>query len=612
VVADRERQEILSAVEGRTLCHLFERNAQQYSSAAALSWKEGDGWVSMTWGEYREQVAHAAIGLAALGVAHGDTVAIMAANRREHVIIDQGAVHLGATPTTFYGTLAPEQVRYVAQNCSAKVAILENRDVMKRWLEIRDDLPDLEHIVLMEHAEEFEGVHSLEQVMDAGRKGFGSDPSWFDEAWRQVSPDDPVTLIYTSGTTGPPKGVIITHANILFEAESLNRVTQVPDGLSGVSYLPLAHIAERMLSIYLALHKHAHVYFCPDPTQALEYLLEARPSLFFGVPRVWEKVKAAITAKVEAEENATKKRLAKRALEVGHAVVKLEQSGRSPSLLLRGEHALLDKLVLSKVREGIGLDRAEFTSSAAAPLPVDVATFFAALGLPLLEVYGMTETTGVATANPPERLKIGTVGPALPGVEVRLAEEDDEVLVRGPNTVPGYLDLPEATAALIDDEGWLHTGDVGKLDEDGYLTIVDRKKELIITAGGKNLSPANIEAFLKEHPLIGQALAYGDQRPYVVALIVLDAEVAPGWAEQHGIGTSDLAQMAEHPKVVQEVDRAVQQANEHLARVEQVKKYRILPAEWTPESDELTPTMKLKRRVVHDKYREEIDALYDS
>jgi len=365
-----------------------------------------------------------------------------------------------------------------------------------------------------------------------------------------------------------------------------------------------------VLSIYLPLRKRGHVHFCPDPAKAVETVREVRPSSFFGVPRVWEKVRAGITAKLAAEPDPRRRRLAEAAVATGLEVVRRRQRGAAPPPLLRARHAVLDRLVLAKVRAAIGLDRCVFVSSAASPLPVDVAEFFAALGLPLVEVYGMTETTAVATGNPPGRLKIGTVGPALAGVEVRLAD-DGEVLVRGPITTPGYLGAPEATAELVDGDGWLHTGDVGELDGDGYLKIVDRKKELIITSSGKNLSPANIEGLLKEHPLVGQALVYGDNRPYVVALIVLDHEVAPAWAAREGIAAGpDLAALARHPAVREELQRAVDAANQRLARIEQVKRFEVLPVEWTAESEELTPTLKLRRRVVHAKYAAEIDALY--
>jgi long-chain acyl-CoA synthetase len=606
----REREEILAAVGDMTLCDVLRRNAEEHGGSPALSWKEDGVWRTHTWRELRDRIAETALGLAEIGVERGDFVAIMASNRPEHVIADQGAVHAGATPTTFYDTLAPDQIRYVASDCEAKVAILENRDYMKKWLEIRDQLPSLQTVVLMEHADEFEEALSWDELVARGREAIEADPDRFEELADQVEPSDHATLIYTSGTTGPPKGVPITHRNILFNAEAIDRVVGLPEHMTGVSYLPLAHIAERVLSVYLASMKAAHAYFCPDPKQVVEYVQEARPSSFFGVPRVWEKVRAGLTAKIEAEENDTKRRLALRAIQVATAVVKLQQRGQQPSLLLRAEHALLDRIVLSKVRDGIGLDRCEFTSSSAAPLPDDVAVFFAALGLPLMEAWGMTELTGAATVNPPGRIKIGSVGRALPGTEIAIADEDGEVLVRGPIAVDGYFNLPEATADLIDEDGWLHTGDVGEIDEDGFLRIVDRKKELIITAGGKNLSPANIEALLKEHPLVGQALAYGDEKPYVVALLVLDEEAAPARAAQVGIAAADVAALAEDPQVLAEVEQAVAAANSKLARVEQVKRFELLPAEWTAESEELTPTMKLKRRVIHDKYRDEIEALY--
>lgn len=610
----RQRADIEAAVEGQTTCDLLRRNADEHGQRPALSWRtESSEWHTLTWAEYRAEVGAAALALADLGVGRGEVVAIMGTTRPEHVVADQAAVHAGATPTTFYRTLAPEQIAYVADNCGARVAVLENRDYMKKWTEIRGRLDALETIVLMEHAgefSEFEGVMSWDDLLARGRELAAEHPNRFEEMAQAVEPDDRACLIYTSGTTGPPKGVELTHHNVLFEVESLQRVIGLPDFPSNVSYLPLAHIAERILSLYLPQRLTGHTYFCPDPAEIRDYLLQARPSSFFGVPRVWEKFRAAITAELEAEESDAKRRLGRHAIKVGTAVTRLEQDDQRPSLVLRAEHKALDALVLSKIRDAVGLDRCEFSACAAAPLPVDVAEFFAAIGLPLLEVYGMTETTGVATANTPDGLRIGTVGPAIPGVEVDLAD-DGEVLVRGPNNTPGYLGLPDRTAELIDEDGWIHTGDLGELDDDGYLRIVDRKKELIITAGGKNLSPANIEAHLKEHPLVGQALAYGDGRPYVVALIVLDGDVAPEWAHSHGIDVDEVTALAEHPEVRAEIDGAVEQANDKLARVEQVKRYRLLPTEWTPESEELTPTMKLKRRVIHDKYAEEIDALYE-
>jgi len=609
----RARQEIEREIQGRTLCDLLaEHAAGDGGDAPAMSWRRDGQWRTRSWREHRERVAEAAMGLARLGVGRGDFVAIMATNRPEHVVADQAAVHAGATPSTFYFTLAPEQIRYCAGHCEAKVAVLENRDMLKRWQEIREELPALRHLVVIEGAEDEsgrDGVLTWDQLVAGGREALAADPGAFEELRGKVRPEDAATLLYTSGTTGPPKGVLLTHHNLLFECAALNRLHGLPTGGSSVSYLPLAHIAERVLSIYGPLTLRSHIWFCPDPAQAVEYVREARPTLFFGVPRVWEKVRAGIGVKLAAEENERKRKLAQSAVATALEVVRRRQRGQAVPLGMRIRHAALDRLVLARIRAAIGLDRCTFASSAASPLAVDVAEFFAALGLPLVEVYGMTETTGVATGNLPGRIKIGTVGPAIAGVEVRLAD-DGEVLVRGPVNTPGYFRQEEATRALIDEDGWLHTGDVGELDADGYLRIVDRKKELIITSAGKNLSPANIEGLLKEHPLVGQALAYGDNRPYVVALIVLDHEMVPAWAARNGVAGTVLGELAAHEKVLQEVQQAVDAANQRLARAEQVKRFEVLPVEWTAESEELTPTLKLRRRIIHAKYAEHIDALY--
>jgi long-chain acyl-CoA synthetase len=609
----RARQEIEQEVEGRTLCDLLAGNATgAEGKAPAMSWKQDGQWRTRSWREHRERVAEAAVGLARLGVGRGDFVAIMATNRPEHVVADQAAVHAGATPSTFYFTLAPEQIRYCAGHCEAKVAVLEDRDMLKRWQELREELPALRHLVVIEGAEEESGdggVLTWDQLVADGREALAADPGAFERLVGGVLPEDAATLLYTSGTTGPPKGVLLTHHNLLYQCAALNRMHGLPKGGSSVSYLPLAHIAERVLSIYGPLTLRGHVWFCPDPAQAVEYVREARPTLFFGVPRVWEKVRAGINAKLAAEENERRRKLAQGAVATGLDVVRRRQAGRPVPLGLRVRHKLLDALVLAKIRKAIGLDRCTYASSAASPLAVDVAEFFAAIGLPLVEVYGMTETSAVVTGNPPGRIKIGTVGPPIAGIELRLAG-DGEVLVRGPVNTPGYFRQEEATRELIDQDGWLHTGDVGELDEDGYLRIVDRKKELIITSSGKNVSPANIESLLKEHPLVGQALAYGDNRPYVVALVVLDHEMLPAWAARNGLAGTDVGQLAADDKVLEAVQQAVDAANQRLARAEQVKRFELLPVEWTAESEELTPTLKLRRRIIHAKYAEHIEALY--
>jgi long-chain acyl-CoA synthetase len=599
---------VTATEERTTLCDLLRRNAEEHGESPALSWRDGDTWRTLSWREHRERVLEVAAGLSLLGVgaSEGEYVAIMAANRPEHVIAALGVVHAGAGSSTFYSSLALEQIRYLAQNCGARVVILENGVLLERWLAIRAELPRLRWIVLIEGAEAFahvEGVISLDELRRRGR----GEPE-LRERWRRVRPEDHATLIYTSGTTGPPKGVPLTHRNCVWESATLAELAELPPGISTVSYLPLAHIAEQMLSIHMPLQLAAQVYFCPDAGQALDYVRQARPVGFFGVPRVWEKLRAGILARIDAASR-PQRVLAHAALDARLQLVRLEQRRAAVPLSLRLRAGILERLVLRRIRAAIGLDRCHFTASSAAPLAIEVAEFFAALGLPILEVWGMTETSGVATGSRRDRIKIGSVGPPLAGVEVKLLE-DGELLVRGPNCTAGYLNLPEATAELIDAEGWTHTGDIGVRDSDGFFRIVDRKKELIITAGGKNISPANIEGALKEHPLVGQALVFGDRRPYLVALVVLDGEVARGWARQQGIEANDVGVLARNPRVVEELERVVSAANARLSRVEQVKKIRVLPTEWTADSEELTPTMKLRRRVIHDKYREEIEALY--
>lgn len=608
----RQRAEIDALVEGKTLLDIFDRNVREHGGLPALNWRENGQWTSMSWSHYRDRAHEVAAGLIALGVDHGDFVALMAANRPEHVIADSGALHAAATPVSIYNTLAPEQVQYIAENCSAKVAILENRDYMKRWEEIRSRLPALQHIILIEDAEDFshvDGLLSWDELVTRGKELLASRPNALDEARGKLKPEDPATLIYTSGTTGPPKGVVITHRNILWELEATDRIVSLPPNGRGLSYLPLAHVAERMFSHYLGLHKAGSTYFCAEITQAVEVAGEARPTAFVAVPRVWEKMEAALRAAVDAEPNERKRKLAQKALAVGQQAVRLEQAGKAVPLGLRIQRGLFEKLVYAKIREKIGLDKCEIALSGAAPIADDVLYFFAGIGLPIHEVYGMTETTAVTHANRPGAIKIGTVGQALPGVECRL-DEDGEILVRGGNITAGYHNRPQDTAETYEPDGWLHTGDLGQIDDEGYLRIVGRKKEIIITAGGKNIAPNNIEALLKQHPLVGQACAIGDMKPFISALIVLDAEVAPVWAAKHGIEFTDIASFSADDRVKAEIDQAVQAANQHLANVEQVKKYVILPTEWTAESEELTPTLKLKRRVVHEKYADDIQTIY--
>jgi long-chain acyl-CoA synthetase len=606
VQADIERE-----IAGRTLCDLMANTVREHRLKSALNWKEGDAWRSLSWGEYYDRAQDVTLGLRALGIGRGDFVAIMASNRPEHVIADAGIFHAAATPVSLYNTLAPEQIEYIANHCEAKVAVLENRDFMKRWEEIRSKLSNLQHVVMIEDAEDFRhlgNVLSWEELLAKGREERAT-PGAFEETWREIQSDDIATLIYTSGTTGPPKAVALTHRNLLYQLAVLERMDVIPSRPVAVSYLPLAHIAERMFSHYLGMYYGASVYFCPETSQLLEYVQQARPTAFLAVPRVWEKMQAGLTAKINAEENERKRKIALKALDTGKEVVRRQRLGTPIPIRVRLQNLLFDRLVFSKIRHGVGMDRCNLAITAAAPISEDVLEFFLSIGLPLYEVYGLSETTGMTHGNRPGARKIGTVGQGEPGQEYKLAE-DGEVLVRGGNIMREYYKNPEATAETIDAEGWLHTGDLGKVDHEGFLSIVGRKKELIITAGGKNVSPNNIEMLLKEHPLIGQASVVGDRKAYLVALIVLDHETAPAWAAKEGVPFDDIASFSEHPRVQAEIESAVDRANARLANAEQVKKFRILPTEWTAESEELTPTLKLKRNVVQEKYAEEIEGLY--
>ncbi|MFD0900545.1 AMP-dependent synthetase/ligase [Actinomadura sediminis] len=609
-----QRAELDRALAGRTVCGELAETADLHGDRPAYSDPDGAGWRTLTWAETRARALETAAGFAALGLRPGEVVALMMPNRSEHVLADLGAVHAGGVPTTVYATLAAEQIAFVAGDCAAKYAVLDGRDQLDRWLPALDRLPGLRKIIVVDAAACPDGDDRFltwDAFTELGRSSLAAEPAEIDRRWRAVAPEDTVTLLYTSGTTGDPKGVLITHSMVLHEAAMVRGSSVLPEHPAGVSYLPFAHIADRVLSYYLPIRLGSHVHFCPDPAKLTSVLPQVRPHSFFGVPRVWEKIMAGIQAVLAAERDGAKKAAVAAALDAGRAYVTAQEFGNTLTPEIAAAYERADEAVLTPMKAMLGLDRVGQASSAAAPLPEDVARFFAGLGLKIFDAYGMTETTGAITANLADSFKLGTVGRALGGVELKIAD-DGEILVRGATCTPGYLDRPEATAALIDADGWVRTGDVGRLDEDGFLRVVDRKKELIITAGGENIAPSMIENMLKEHPLVGQALAYGDRRPYVVALVTLDGEVAPVWAAAHGIERTDLASLAEHPVVLEEIGRAVADANERLARVQRVKRWRLLPAEWTAESEELTPTLKLKRRVVHGKYASAIDALYAS
>jgi long-chain acyl-CoA synthetase len=576
------KSEIDAAVDGATVASTFLATVRDNAAAVALRWKEGKEWRQLTYGEYGDQAARVAGGLAALGVGRGSRIVIMMRNRPEFHVADVGALLVGATPVSIYNSSAPEQVEYLVNHCEAEVAILEDINFLERFLKVRSELPNLRHIVMLQPDD---GVNSgdvapWETLIDAR-------PVNLESAAAIAQPEDLATMIYTSGTTGPPKGVMLSHYNIVWTVESYRRtINRDIARRRVVSYLPMAHIAERMSSHYLGIDQAYQVETCPEPGLIGEYLREVRPQIFFGVPRIWEKLHAGIQQAVLASPKEQQEQY-KRAVERGG------EEGKAVGAFILGL---------------VGLEQCEVAVTGAAPISPDVLREFIALGLPLSEIYGMSESSGPMTWEP-FAVRVGTVGPAMPGIEVKLLD-DGEVVCRGGNVFQGYLKDPEKTAEAIDDDGWLHSGDIGEFDDAGYLKIVDRKKELIITAGGKNISPANIEGALKAFPLIGQACAIGDQRPFMSALIVLDPEVAPAWAKSHGIAGSSLAELAQNDEIRAEVERNVAEANLRFNNTERIKKFTILSEEWQPDSEELTPTMKLKRRGIHEKYAAEIEALY--
>ncbi len=601
-----ERAEIDAVVEGKTIIDSFNRNADTYGEEPAIHWKNGD-WQSLTWSEYRDLVHKAAAGLETLGVGEGEFVAIMSSNRPEHVIADFAAVHAGATPVTIYSTLAASQIQYIADNCKATVAILEDLDFMKRWEEIRSELPNLRYVVLMSGAENYdtlEWVLSWDELLAKGVRRLQEDPEVVARAAAAITPDTLATLIYTSGTTGTPKGVMISQRNVVWTLESLRRAADLETGQRMVSYLPLAHIAERLATHYLGTYLAGQVWYCPNLAGVLEYIQVARPTLFVGVPRVYEKFHSRLQARF-AEAEGLKAKILHKALDLNAKRVDAELEGESGPALA----GLLDKIALSKVREGLGMDEVDLAITAAAPINPELIKFFHTIGVPLYEIYGMSENTGPATATLPGEMKIGSVGKPLPGVEVKTAD-DGELMMRGGIVTDGYYKLDEATRETFDPEGWLHSGDLARIDEDGFVWIVGRKKEIIITAAGKNIAPAKLETLLGNHPLISKACMIGDQRKFLSMIIALDHEEAPEWAAARGLEYQDLASFSRLPEVQDEVAKAVAEANESVARVEHVKKWVIVPDEWTPDSGEVTPSLKLKRRVVVDRYADEIESMY--
>ncbi len=586
----------------------FLSTVSQYPDVEVLRWKDGEGaWHGWTLTELADVTARLTTALAGLGVGKGDRVVLMLTNRPEFHALDLATMFLGATPISIYNSSAPEQIEYLVNHCGAKVAIVENVSFLERFLKVSEALTTIEHLAIMEDPDGMAGP-DVARYADL----VAAEPA--DLAALAPTPEssDLATVIYTSGTTGPPKGVMLTHANVTFTLDTLRTQleTQTTLGESAgkryVSYLPMAHIFERLLGHYYMVELATQIICCPDTTKVAAYAAEVHPNIMIGVPRVWEKIYAGVNAALAA--NPEKAKPFAEAVEAAIPIMEKMTRGTATDEEIE-TWKFLDAVAFSQVRPLVGLDQCEVAISGAAPLPAEIMAWFRAIGVPLSEGYGLSETTAALTwAN---AVKPGYVGVASPGVELALAE-DGEVIARGPNIFAGYLNDPEKTAEAIDDDGWLHTGDIGEIDDEGYLKIVDRKKELIITAGGKNISPANLEAALKMIPLVGQACAIGDQRPFVSALVVLDPDAAAAWAAANGLegdAATPLA-LAENPDVIAEIEAGLVDAMSRFNNAEAVKKVTVLGAEWLPDSEILTPTSKLKRRGVHAVFAEEIEAMY--
>jgi long-chain acyl-CoA synthetase len=588
----------MPALAAENLFKAFEATAERLGDDLAI--KDDERGVELSWKQVAELAGRLAGGFAKLGIGKGDTVALMLNNRWEFIPTDLAIVALGGVPFSIYQTSSPEQIQYVVSDAGATVAVVEG-SFLEQFEAARKDLPELEHVIVVDGEG---GDHSFDELE-------GMDPD-FDlrPGIDDVGPDDLLTLIYTSGTTGPPKGVQLTHRNLMGLVGGVEEIIEIPErGGKVISWLPAAHIAERGANYYLPVIRGLSVTICPDPRKVIEFLPQVKPTWFFAVPRIWEKLKAGLEASIEKMPD-EQGEAARRGLAAALEKVRLEQAGEEVPQELADAVAKADEELFSKLRAGLGLDEINGVHVGAAPTPLEVLEFFHAIGIEVGELWGMSETCGVATCNPPDNVKLGTVGPPVPGIELRLAD-DGEVLVKGDSVMPGYRNMPDKTDEAIDSDGWLHTGDIGELDADGYLKIVDRKKELIINAAGKNMSPANIESKLKSSsPLIGQAIAIGDRRPYNVALITLDPDFAPGWARKQGLEADSLEALASDEKAIAAVQEGIDAANDKLSRVEQIKKFKLLPTDWAPGGDELTPTMKLKRKPIVEKYTDEIEALY--
>lgn len=624
---------ITSAIEGKTIIDFVERNATEFSDYPALNTpanSEYSAWDSMSWSEYRDTAKNLASGLIDLGLDPEDTAFIMSNNTKEHNISDLAIVYSGAIPSTLYKQLKYSQIEYVANLMEAKIAIVGDKELFEEVNKAKKDCPKLKAIVLIndyENYKDLDYVYSYHELINKGSEINSNDSSKLDHAISTITPDSLACLIFTSGTTGKPKGVMISHKNVLWTIESLfGQMIPAKKFPRIVSYLPMAHIAARAGDHYQAIYRVGQIFPVPVLEDMKDALPTIKPSVFLAVPRVWEKFKAGLQVRIE--EN-PKKDLIDKAIKNGLEKVELEQAGKKVPFAIALKHKVFSKLVFSKFKEGLGISDTEYFVTAAAPMNQDVHKWFHAIGIDVTEIYGMTEDTGPATIGVPgnavetftkklnsEGLNIpsvlnpiGKVGIPIPGTEVKVLE-DGELCIKGNHVAQGYYKSEDQTKETFDGEGWLHTGDLAEIDNEGYVKIIGRKKEILITSAGKNIAPVELEDLIKPHQLIGQICVVGDGKKYLTALIVLDGDGgAEAWAADNGVEYS-IKDMAKNSKVIDAIQKQVDEANSKVAQVQQIKKFIVLEKEWTDSSGELTPTLKLKRNVIAETYHDQIESMY--
>lgn len=585
----------------KTLMQALDQTVEHHGDGAALRVKKDGQWVVVTWREYRAECRKIAKALMAAGLARGEGVAIIGYNCPEWVYADVGAIMAGAMPAGIYTTSSPQQCRYIADHCDAPVVFAENAEQARKLVAVRDELPKLRHLVQMHGKPEHDSVTSYADFVAHGEKTTDAE---LDARIAEQKPDDAATLIYTSGTTADPKAVMLSHANLTWTAGAAVETFKFGPDDQGVSYLPLSHVAEQLLTIHAPIVAGMTVSFAESLEKLGDALREVHPTYFVGVPRVWEKMQAKMQA-AGASAPPMRKKIAAWARKVGLAGGYAEQRGEG-----RGwQYALANKLVFSKVRAALGFERCRVAVTSAAPISKDTLEFFLSLGIRVLEVYGMSECTGPTTFSLPDKYRTAKAGFAMPGTELKIAD-DGEVCFRGPHIFKGYLKNEAATKEALDAEGWLHSGDIGVIGEDGFLKITDRKKELLITAGGENVAPQLVEGALKSIPVVAQAVVLGDRERYLAALLTLDPEKIAAEAKNAGSDARTTDDAAKCPKFKAHVEKQIEGVNKTLARVQQVRKFAILPNELTIDGGELTPTMKLKRRVINEKYKDEIARLF--